>query len=249
MKPQLGYLIFGTTRTGSGVLGETLWRTGIAGKPDQYFGDRNIEEYSQRWGVADFPRYLDALLERTTTPNGVFGLRLPVDDAAGMARRLKQCGVIDEAADWSAAADLLARRLPATRYIWLRRRDKIRQAISKWRMKHNGVIRRRIGEMRRSEPAPFVFDRIEAIRQQYEDHDQECAAFFEARRLSPFVLYYEDDIETNVAATVRRILSYMGIEIPPDLTIAVHREKLADAESDRLVRLFEEAAAARSGAD
>ena len=240
MKPRLGYLIFGTSRTGSGVLGETLWHTGIAGKPDQYFLDRNIEKYSRRWGVAKFPQFVDALLERATTPNGVFGLRLPVENAAELARRLKQCGAIDEAADWPAAADLFARRLPATRYVWLRRRDKVRQAISKWRVEHGGPIRRRmIGEKRRRVPAPFSFDRIEAIRQQYEDHDRECAAYFETRHLSPLVLYYEDDIESDVVATARRILDYLGIEIPPDLTIAVHREKLADAESDRLVRLFE----------
>ena len=77
MKPRLGYIILGSARTGSGVLSDTLWRTQLAGQPDQYFFDGNIGRFSRSWGTSTFPQYLDALLERTTASNGVFGLRLP----------------------------------------------------------------------------------------------------------------------------------------------------------------------------
>ena len=106
MKPRLGYIILGSARTGSGVLSDTLWRTELAGQPDQYFLESNIDRFSRRWGTSTFPQYLDAMLERTTSSNGVFGLRLPKANTEELALRLQSCGILEPLADWGDAAGL-----------------------------------------------------------------------------------------------------------------------------------------------
>jgi len=37
MKPHTVFIVWATRRSGSGLLCEALWNTGLAGRPDEYF--------------------------------------------------------------------------------------------------------------------------------------------------------------------------------------------------------------------
>ncbi len=155
MDQRRAYFICGTERIGSGVLSDTLWGTDLAGMPDQYFNPVHVAAFSERWGVTDFPGFLDHLIRETSTPNGVFGIRMTKQYTEALAEQLKECGLIDLSAHSWAAVDYFASCFPTTKYIWLRRRDTVRQAISNWRMKMTGVNRRHLGEP--NPPEDFEF--------------------------------------------------------------------------------------------
>ena len=68
--------------------------------------------------------------ERATTPNGVFGAKIMWPYMAGLVDGLS---TIPRHQGTVAPNDLLAQAFPGLRYVWLRRMDKVRQAVSLWR--------------------------------------------------------------------------------------------------------------------
>lgn len=132
---ELSYLICSTPRTGSDFLCELLQSTGVAGRPDDYFWNSPL--WQQRWGVSSFPVYFERILEEGSTENGVFGVKMMWHYLDGLVPRLAAtCGLTEE-----APAAILAAVFPLLRYLWLQRRDKVRQAISHYRALETAVWR------------------------------------------------------------------------------------------------------------
>ena len=80
-------------------------------------------------------RYLDQVFEEGTTPNGVFAAKLMwgyLYDFVGNLREI-------EAYRDMPVPELLATVFPDLRYIYVTRRDKVRQAVSLWKAIQNAV--------------------------------------------------------------------------------------------------------------
>src|SRR5690606_2037256 len=77
----------------------------------EYFQRPRQVELSARWGVSDLGTYLRLLVERRTTPNGVFGLKI------------FHSHLSPEVGAWM-------QRLPDPHFVHLVREDPIRQAVS-----------------------------------------------------------------------------------------------------------------------
>lgn len=97
-----------------------LWQTQLAGAPEEYFIHKYIEDFSKRFSDIDlesinYSSVLKHLYQLGTSPNGVFGIKLH-------GQYLKD--LIEKDAD---VHSLLEEPI----YIWMRRRDVIRQAISR----------------------------------------------------------------------------------------------------------------------
>src|SRR5262249_28958950 len=153
MGPKRSYLICTTPRSGSTVLSEVLESTGVAGRPEEYFqqlaatglmrgpldylGDDLLAEllpgapprldaianYAPR-RFAGFPASLDWVRGEAPPRNGVLGIRVMAAAGGGLeANRRGMPG----AAPPAATADLLAAVLPNLSYVFLVRRDKVRQ--------------------------------------------------------------------------------------------------------------------------
>jgi LPS sulfotransferase NodH len=78
MMPSRGYLICSVERTGSNLLAQALWGTGIAGRPREYF---NAVEQESRWirsilGDSTMLNGVPKILTAGTTPNGLFGAKV-----------------------------------------------------------------------------------------------------------------------------------------------------------------------------
>ena len=141
------YLVCATPRSGSTLLCEALKGTGVAGRPEEYFeavpatgrpprpedyleglddaeahalvGGAAAPEpppYSSLAGVSSYAEHLERVREWGTTPNGVFAAKLMWDHV----ERLTALGPMDELFD-------------RPRYVWVRRGDVVRQAVSLWR--------------------------------------------------------------------------------------------------------------------
>src|SRR4051812_30708315 len=109
----LSYVVCALPRSGSSLLCELLFETGLAGAPAEYFDAQQMGRFSERWNARDFGAYLRALLERKTGPNGVFGFKAQFFQLA----EAFPDGELDAA-------------FPSLRYVYITRRDRLRQAIS-----------------------------------------------------------------------------------------------------------------------
>src|SRR5437899_5901276 len=80
--------------------------------------------WREQWGIGegDFGEYVRAFQEHTATANGVFGSKM-------------MWGYFD---DFLAQAKSVDAVFPDVKYLWIRRRDKVRQDISWWRADRTG---------------------------------------------------------------------------------------------------------------
>jgi hypothetical protein len=79
--PTLTYIICTTPRSGSYLLCDGLGSTLLAGRPREWFNARGEEIHRSRWGLdrspdATYGPYLDQVRVRSTTRNGICGIKL-----------------------------------------------------------------------------------------------------------------------------------------------------------------------------
>ena len=266
------YLICTTPRSGSTLLCELLTATGIAGRPDEYFQQLRItgmpmtpRDYLA--GVASdivpaedhegeleehtlfdprrfdsFREYLDWVRETATTPNGVFAAKIMWPYMAGLVDGLATIGA-------HAGAMPADRRLesafPGVRYVWLRRMDKVRQAVSLWRAIQTWHWRRDAAAARddalHDAPRPelrYSFEAIDHLRRRLIASDRAWETYFEATGNRPLELAYEDFTQ-DLHATVTRTLRHVGVRYPAGANYDVPcTARQADEISEQWVTAF-----------
>jgi trehalose 2-sulfotransferase len=126
------YLICATPRSGSTLLCGLLESSGVAGHPASYFNREGLNGYADDWRIAR-PRdgqideaFVRAALTAGKTSNGVFGGRIMAETLpeliSGLAAAASRPAVTD--------VDLLSAQLGRLRFVHLRRRDVVAQAVS-----------------------------------------------------------------------------------------------------------------------
>jgi LPS sulfotransferase NodH len=211
------------------LLCEALWSTALAGKPDEYFHSGTAEEYSNEWKTTDFSEYLAKVLEFGTTPNKVFGCKIMWTDFQD--HYLSNTSSLD--------ASVLKDLAPEFRYIWIRRLDRLRQAISIWKRKQTGIISWYSSEPPKYKTTPeFDFEALNRLVQLVGIWDRNWATYFESNGISPLVITYEDDLQ-DYGTVVKKILQYLQIPVPQDLHVEAKRKKLSDEMSEYFVRLYQ----------
>ena len=157
--PMHSYLVCATQRSGSTLLCELLKDTGVAGRPEEYFEARlarralpphpgdyledlprtgagirddstppRAPDHSSLLGLESYRDHLDRTFRardhRTacSAPSSC-GATCPTSSARRRAARVRG----------TRSAELLERLFDRPRYVWVTRRDKVRQAISLWR--------------------------------------------------------------------------------------------------------------------
>ena len=211
--PAHAYLVCATPRSGSTLLSELLRETGVAGWPLEHFevlrasgAPRQPREYFE--GVHDF-RVLDRLaslrppapgrdgetpetwwrriLADGTTPNGVWGGKLMwghVDDLLARARELPGLG----GADLGSVVDALLG--PDVALVHVTRPDKVEQAVSLWRAVQTQSWRS--GTAASTECIAYVFEGVDHLRRQIEEHDASWRRWFAERGRPVYEVSYDD---------------------------------------------------------
>lgn len=243
-----GYLICTAPRTGSTLLAEGLSRTGLAGAPDEFFkGHESLDRlWREAFGIRSDSEYLDKVLVARTGANGVFGMKLLWPQGPALMAKLRACSALRTARPDTSLPDLLTLRLGAApSYIWLRRRNKLAQAISYLRAEQSGIWRS--DQSGRGEGGPkraFDFDLIVRYLRCVSGFDLEWSCFFLTHRVRVVTVTYEDLI-ASYEATVRRVLGFL--EIPTEgLTMGPPRlQRQSDALSLEWEQRFLQLAAQR----
>ena len=239
MTPKASYVVCTTPRTGSGLLGEALWKTGAAGEPDEYFNDATAREYMAKWGVSDPRHYVEAVLARTATANGVVGLKLMAEQLPRLARWL---GTTTRGP--FAGLDALAARLPTTTWVTLTRRDRLRQAVSYWKALTTRAFASTDARASSNDDrllATFDVSAVDRLLAEIDRGNVAWRTYFRERAVTPLALVYEDDLSGSFATGVGKILSAIGVPRPDDAMIAVARRPQADALTEALVERYKAA--------
>ena len=239
MRPRTSYLICGTARSGSTFFSTALCQTGVAGNPDEYFESADFSRWCDRWGVVTFEEYLARSLKEATTPNGVCGVKIHRDGFlehfihnVGELPQYKGRGL--------SAAELAADIFPDLNYIWLTRRNKVRQAVSLWKASQTQqwVWKKQAGS---PPPAAYDFKKIDAQMQMMVRSEAEWEEYFTSAGIKPLTVVYEDFVQ-EYDETLWLVLRYLGVDGQTEgkWPRASWMRKQADDESERWVQRYYE---------
>lgn len=240
MKPQISYVICAVQRSGSFLLCEALKNTGLAGFPEEYFlnGEGWEEsEWAHQHGVTSRSDYLNLVFEKGTSPNGVFGTKVMWNYFHTMLKSLR------ELPDYKglSAPELMASIFPNVHYIWIVRKDKVRQAVSWARAGQTDIYAWHHGEtpMPKREPV-FDFGFIDNLYNLILEGEAGWQGFFEACGVQPFKVEYEELVGAY-ESTALRILEHLKIPYPANLVFGERRlQKQADALNEEWAEKFVE---------
>jgi trehalose 2-sulfotransferase len=251
MRPHLSCLICTAPRTGSWMLSAGLRSTGLAGRPEEYFGAEGLRFYTERWkypSLESYADYLDRVLDVATTPNGIFGAKIHWYQVGHLTNALRS---IRDPADATPPLDLLAAFFPNPRFVILLRRDKLRQAISWYRALGSGLwwmAQDADGGVRTSWGVPSAsgrptpdgpdFARIDELIRRLESYEQNWRQLLVETDPPPIELTYEQ-IVADYPSTVLSVLRFLGVSAPPGLRIPrPELVKLADQTTDEWVHRY-----------
>jgi trehalose 2-sulfotransferase len=236
VEPTRSYVICCVQRTGSWLLAHTLSDTGYAGRPSDYFDGKERETRTREWGLPSgaLAPYIQAVRDHATTPNGVLGSKLMWNDFYGLRSS------VSPPAGTDAGLEFMRMAFGDPQFVWLRRRDKVRQGISWWRAFVTDQWGLRPDQEVR-QPALDVEQIVPLVRfaQQCEDGWRQ---WFASAGIQPCEVAYEDLAQDRLTVA-NRILGFLRLplldagSLPP-----VRYRRQADSLTDRYVDLVRSAA-------
>lgn len=238
--PCRSYVIRATPRGGGNFLREVPRGSGIAGNPDDYFW--NPGYWQELWGARGFRAYLVRILEEGTSPNQVFGCKMMRGYLAELVPQLATLFEID-ARDPCTVREAA---FPNLRYVWLTRRDKVRQGVSfyraletnRWRSTDRGAVGVAV--------PPFSFEAIDRLAQLSTGEDDEWGKTLQARGVSPLVVTYED-LAADPVSVANRVLAFLDLPARSTSPAAWRHERQADTLTDAWAERYWSIKAGQSG--
>lgn len=207
--PSFSYVVCSTPRSGSTLLCEALCSAGGFGVPAEYWEPDSMFSLAVRWGCRTFPEYVAKLYELRTGDNGVFGSKIHWGHLLLLQERVLGKDRISDV-ELEAAKVMLESFFPGLRYVYITRRNKLRQAVShfvalqtrRWWDHGDGA---ELGP--RSEPA-YSYDAITDVLTRDVKADQSWRGFFVANGIEPITVEYEElaeDYESSVRGTIDKL--------------------------------------------
>jgi trehalose 2-sulfotransferase len=215
MKPVVCYLIASVQRSGTHLLCSILRSTGIAGSPGEYFLSKPGETWEKRWRATSRAAYLEQVLRQNTGANRVFGAVVMWSYFERMLELLREIPAYKN----HSGAELLAAVFSEPKYIWMRRRNHVEQAISWTIACQTGAWTQKAEEKSQLRTTPkFDFKVIDEWCNRIAAHDEGWANYFRENRIEPLVLFYED-VVTSHRAAAGRVLEFLEVPFPQNLAI------------------------------
>jgi LPS sulfotransferase NodH len=196
--PTVRYAICATPRSGSNFLGHMLKNTGLFGCPLEYFNPENLPIWRKRAARERFAGVVPLIEGRRTSRNGRFGIKI---HRTHLAAAVAEIG-----------PDFLG---PAWKFILLRRRDVLGQAVS-WSI----AAQTSVWKSGLAASGEAVYSRA-AIARRLElavKHTASWQQLFAERGIVPLELAYED-IERDPARAVRTVAEFLETPLPAELDL------------------------------
>jgi LPS sulfotransferase NodH len=209
------------------------------------YGGRYSEHPARRdplWRPPDFERLAEGALHKGTTENGVLGTKIMwayFRDFVRLARR-------------TTAPDVRPCEVPACvlpnlrRFVWMRRRDTTRQAVSLWKALQTQQWRKDSDEDVSGQGLRFSFAAVDHLKLRIDEHNTAWQDYFEWCGVEPMEVVYEEFIK-DYRGTMLCLLDGIGISVPRNFEVEEPKmRRQADELSEEWVHLYDEHAAAKT---
>lgn len=214
-------LLASTFRSGSTYVAELLLQNGIVGL--------SLEKFNAIWEASAAPDkvFRKAVLDIALTgQDGRFAAKIMWPHRNDLARCLRL-----ERDD----ARCMVESFPRSRWIWVKRQDKIRQAISFWRARKTG--RWHVFDASSEPVVDYDFDEICECYRETMIHDLCWEDFFAHAEIVPFVIEYEA-FSRSPSAQLRKLLVFLGAKPGRKLATDVTLKKQRDAYTEEIYDRF-----------
>jgi trehalose 2-sulfotransferase len=225
------YTIAFAARSGSNEICNLLARNGL-GQPSEFF--QSASARNSALPSCALNEVLDAVSKHSR--NGIFGSKMAHDHRARL-----DAGLVETVAEYRSLDDVL----PQHRWVWLRRRDKVAQAISLCRAEHSNLwaIASTDDDGRRPE---WSFDFYDVLSRTMilMMNDLAWGIYFEESGRQPYVIFYEDFF-ADVRHGLTQVISHLGglpgnedgnedgAHIDATSTLVLQRDGLSDEYRER----------------
>ena len=195
---------------------EALRSTGIPRQPRQYFEAPEMQDIAERLPATDpgrpeqvgeFAGWFEYALHRGTTPNGVFSSKMMWNYFDDFRARIRELRGLEQLTFHQALDEIF----PQLRIVFVRRRDKVAQAVSLWRAIQTQRWRTEDISNDAAE-AWYDYRAIKHLVAELHGWDAKWEDWFQVTGRQPVRVIYEEFVGSR-AATVGRVLDALGI--PP----------------------------------
>jgi LPS sulfotransferase NodH len=235
----ISYFVCSTQRSGSTLLCELLRGTDVAGVPDeyferlrgtglarqprQYFEDPSVKDIAERLAPTlpghpeqpgEFEPWFRYVLHRGSTLNGVFGAKMMGNYLDDFRARMMELPDLDG----HSFNERLDAVFPKLKIIFMRRRDKVAQAVSLWKAIQTQQWRTESETDAEDEGddtsgAEYDYRAIEYLLNELHRWDARWEDWFHATGREPIRVFY-DEFTVSRAATIGRLLDALDIDPP-----------------------------------
>lgn len=238
LSPKISYLVCATHRSGSNLFCQSLWLSELAGFPQECFSPTRSPVIAEEYGLTppeeSFSLYLRSLLAKRQTNNQVFGAKIMWKHVDWFREQLladdQYTGTRSE-----NPADVLKDAFPDLKYFWVRRRDKVRQAISLYKAKQTKIynsMQEDNGQGAGEVELVYNFDAIHKEVKRFEKEEGEWQKFFQDNQIAPYVVEYENFVK-EYEETALGALRFLGVDVPVTYEQPKsHYRQLADSVND-----------------
>jgi trehalose 2-sulfotransferase len=196
---------------------EVLRSTGLPRQPRQYFESDQVQDIAARLPSLDpgrpeqageFAGWFAYAIHRGTTPNGVFSSKMMWNYFDDFRVRVRELAGM-EGLTFNLALD---RIFPNLSIVFVRRRDKVAQAVSLWRAIQTQKWRQAEDSRVQDPEAQYDYRAIKHLVEELHRWDARWEDWFHATGRQPVRVIYEEFLEAR-AATLGRVLD--ALRIPP----------------------------------
>ena len=233
--PTTAYVLCGTPRTGSTLLCGLLESTGVAGRPHSYFRKPDLDEWAAAWDIPRTPHghftfadYLRGAIAAGRSANGVFAVRIMWGTMEEVSSNLRAL-YADHA---SSDGDLLQRAFGPTRFIYLRRKDSVAQAVSRARAEQTNVWHITDDEslVQPAHAPRYDFEQIRSYVREINAHNEAWSEWFGIQGVQPYNVWYED-VAAAPMQTTHALLDFLQLDVLPHVHMSASNKRLADSIS------------------
>ena len=235
-RPRRCYVVCTIPRSGSNLLTDGLRDTRRAGMPKQFFLPKDESRYAAELGLnaaTDYAAYVRGIVNGKVTCNEVFGFKLMSWYLDDFRTKLRETGAFGDPATDDRA--MLRNAFPRLHFVHIRRRHKLRQALSTARALQTGLWKVKNGEMMEREPQ-FDAELIEQSLREAQRQEKIWQDFFQKIGIRAFEVEYEKLCQ-DYEGTIRSVLDFLRISLPRGARIG---PPVTIRQADEISRMWEE---------
>ena len=251
--PRRSIVICSHPRSGSTLLGEAIRFAGGLGCPLEYLHRGFRPAIAARWQAPDLDAYAAALHRHRTEANGVLSIKLFWQDVEDVAHERapdrfpppgSTSAAMMPARDYRDLRTVVADLLPDAEFVYLERRDRVRQAVSAMVAMQTGLWRSipGVGRQHAVGTARYDYDEILRLIALADYSHEHWQGFFAANGVEPYRVTYEELVD-EFEAVVNRLFARLGSASAPPPS---RMQRQADQTTEAMVLRFLRDYAART---